>query len=168
MPPMWLNVSHSFQCQVSLFGGAMWLLFTLPCVIRHPHLEKREIPTTSESYEIRHDSSISRDDFNGEVRFVIRNLKKFWIFSRNYYFTLYPKSWIFWGFTIPIEVPLQLFYFPQSAPHMLKCDNDLGYFPFTPLGHIFLSPDRHNAYTGWAPLNSSASAVQKISSSTDN
>ena len=67
-----------------------------------PRLEKREIPTTSESNDIRRGSEISRDDFNGEVRFVIRDLKTFRFFSQNYYFTLYPKSWIFWGFTIQI------------------------------------------------------------------
>ena len=55
-----------------------------------------------------------------------------------------------------------------SAPHMIECDNDLGYFPFAHLGPIFLSPDRHNAYTGCAPPSSSASAVRKISSSADN
>ena len=54
-----------------------------------------------------------------------------------------------WANRIPIEVPLQLFYFPQIVPHMLECGNNLRYFPFPPLGHIFLSPDQHNAYIGW-------------------
>ena len=35
-----------------------------------------------------------------------------------------------WAKRIPTEVPLQLFYFPQSAPHMLECGSDLGYSPF--------------------------------------
>ena len=67
-----------------------------------------------------------------------------------------------------IEVPLQLSYFPQSAPHMLERDNDLEYFPFSLMGHIFLSLDQHNAYTGWVPPSSSALAVRKISYSADN
>ena len=64
-----------------------------------------------------------------------------------------------WANRIPIEVPLQLSYFPQSGPHMLERDNDLGYFPFPLLGHIFSSPNLHNAYTGWVPPSNSASAV---------
>ena len=40
-------------------------------------LEKRAIPTISEFDEIRRGSYISRDNFNDEVRFVIRDLENF-------------------------------------------------------------------------------------------
>ena len=39
-----------------------------------------QIPTVSEFDENRRGSYISRDDSNGEVHFVIRDLEKFWIF----------------------------------------------------------------------------------------
>ena len=44
-------------------------------------LEKREISTVSEFDKIRRGSWILRDDSNGEVRFVIRDLEKFWTFT---------------------------------------------------------------------------------------
>ena len=44
-------------------------------------LEKREIPTVSEFDEIRRDNYISQDDSNDEVRFVIRDLEKFLVFT---------------------------------------------------------------------------------------
>ena len=44
-------------------------------------LEKREIPTVLEFDEIRRGSYISRDDSNGEVRFVIRDLENFRILT---------------------------------------------------------------------------------------
>ena len=44
-------------------------------------LEKREIPTVSEFDENRRGSWISRDDSNIKVRFVIRDLEKFWILT---------------------------------------------------------------------------------------
>ena len=44
-------------------------------------------------------------DSNGEIRFVIRDLEnKFWIFDRNYDFSLFPKIGIFSGLT-PYVVP---------------------------------------------------------------
>ena len=51
--PHMLIVSLSFLCQVSLFYGAMW--HPQPCHVSSdtPRLEKREIPTTSKSNEIR-------------------------------------------------------------------------------------------------------------------
>ena len=45
-------------------------------------LEKLEISTISEFDEIRRGSYISRDDSNGEVRFVIRDLEKFWVLTK--------------------------------------------------------------------------------------
>ena len=53
----------------------------VPSVL-HPSrcLEKREISTVSEFDEIIRGSYISRDDSNGEVRFIIRDLEKFRIF----------------------------------------------------------------------------------------
>ena len=44
-------------------------------------LEKREIPTVSEFDEIQRGSLISRENSNGEVRFVIRDLEKFQNFT---------------------------------------------------------------------------------------
>ena len=42
----------------------------------------------------------SRDDSNGEIRFVIRDLEnKFWIFDRNYDFTIFPEIGNFSGLT---------------------------------------------------------------------
>ena len=40
------------------------------------------IPTVSEFDEIRRVSWISRDDSNDEIRFVIRDLEKFWVLSK--------------------------------------------------------------------------------------
>ena len=45
-------------------------------------LEKREIPIVSEFDEIRRGSYILPDDSNDEVRFVIRDLEKFRIFTK--------------------------------------------------------------------------------------
>ena len=74
---------------------------TKPCHVSSdiPRLEKREIPTTSESNEIRHGYQISRDDFNGEVRFVIRDLEKFWIFTEMRILPLFEKIGFSRGFT---------------------------------------------------------------------
>ena len=44
-------------------------------------LEKCEIPTVSEFDEIQRDSYISRDNSNGEICFVIRDLEKFQVFT---------------------------------------------------------------------------------------
>ena len=44
-------------------------------------LEKREIPTVSEFDEIRRDSYILREDSNGEVCFVIRDLENFQVLA---------------------------------------------------------------------------------------
>ena len=44
-------------------------------------IEKREISIVLEFDEIRRGSYISRDDSNGEIRFVIRDLEKFWVFT---------------------------------------------------------------------------------------
>ena len=81
MPPIWLNVSHSFYAKCHTLEVPCGI--PNPCHVSSdiPRLEKREIPTTSESNEIRRGYLILRDDFNGEVRFVIRDLEKFWIFT---------------------------------------------------------------------------------------
>ena len=52
MPPMWLNVSHSFYAKCHTLEVPCGIL--LPCHVSSntPRLEKREIPTTSESNEI--------------------------------------------------------------------------------------------------------------------
>ena len=62
-------------------------------------LKIREIPTVSKFDEIRRGSWISRDNSNGEVRFVIRDLAKILDFDRNYHFTIFQKIRIFPGFT---------------------------------------------------------------------
>ena len=80
----------------------------MPCGISLPYhvssdtlrLEKREIPTISESNEIRRGSSISRDDFNGKVRFVIQDLEKFWIFTKITILPIFEKIGFSRGFTL--------------------------------------------------------------------
>ena len=76
----WLIVSHSFNATCHSLGVPGGI--PNPCHVAFdiPRLEKREIPTTSESNEIRRGYQISRDDFNGEVRLVFRDLEKFRIF----------------------------------------------------------------------------------------
>ena len=56
MPPMWLNVSHSFYAKCHTLEVPCGI--PLPCHVSSdtPRLEKREIPTTSESNEIRRGS----------------------------------------------------------------------------------------------------------------
>ena len=59
-------------------------------VLRHPKCDASknvQTPTVSEFYEILSASYILRDDSNGEICFVIRDLEnKFWIFKINYNF----------------------------------------------------------------------------------
>ena len=56
-------------------------------VLRHPNCDASKnvsTPTISEFYEILYARYISRDDSNGEIRFVIRDLEnKLRIFNRN-------------------------------------------------------------------------------------
>ena len=99
MPPMWLNVSHSFYAKCHTFEVPCGLPLPFHVSSNTPRLEKREIPTTSESDEIRHSYQISRDDFNGEVRFVIRDLEKILDFYRNYDFSFFEKIGFSRGFT---------------------------------------------------------------------
>ena len=56
MPPMWLNVSHSFYAKCHTLKVSCGI--PLPCHVSSntPRLEKLEIPTTSESNEIRRGS----------------------------------------------------------------------------------------------------------------
>ena len=88
MSPMWFNVSHSFLVDHMPLAKCHTLRvpcgIPLPCHVSFdtPRLEKREIPTTSKSNKIRRGSKISRDNFNGEVRFIIRDLEKFRIFTK--------------------------------------------------------------------------------------
>ena len=59
-------------------------------VLRHLNRDASKnvpTPTISEIYEILRASYISRDDSNGAIHFIIRDLEnKFWIFNRNYNF----------------------------------------------------------------------------------
>ena len=59
-------------------------------VLRHPNRDASKnvsTPTISEFNEILRASYVSRDDSNGAIRFVIRDLEnKFRIFNRNYNF----------------------------------------------------------------------------------
>ena len=61
-----------------------------------------QIRTVSEFDEIRRGRYILRDDSNGEIRLVIRDLKNIPDFDRNYHFTLFNKIRIFSGFYIYI------------------------------------------------------------------
>ena len=71
-------------------------------VLRHPKRDASKnvsTPTVSEFYEILRAIYISRDDSNGEIRFIIRDPEnKFWIFlpklqfyNQNYDFALFPE-----------------------------------------------------------------------------
>ena len=66
-----LQVHHMAFPSVTLLG--CHVASPNPCHVSSDtlRLEKREILTVSESNEIQHGIYISRDDFNGEVRFVI-------------------------------------------------------------------------------------------------
>ena len=61
-------------------------------VLLHPNRDaSKNVPTpnVSEFDEIRRTSYILRDDSNGEIRFIIRDLEnKFRIFNRNYNFVI--------------------------------------------------------------------------------
>ena len=65
-------------------------LMTSKIVLRHLNRDASKnvsTPTVSEFYEILRASYISRDDSNGEIRFIVQDLEnKFWIFNRNYNF----------------------------------------------------------------------------------
>ena len=89
----------------------LYVPFVVPkIVLRH---QKRDAsknvstPTVSENYEILRANSISRDDSNGKIRFIIRDLEnKLRIFNRNYnfvieitIFALIPKIGNFSGLT---------------------------------------------------------------------
>ena len=69
--------------------------FTSYIVLRHPKrdaLKNVQTLTVSEFDEIRRACYISREDSNGEIRFFTRDPEnKFWIFDRNYDFTLFEK-----------------------------------------------------------------------------
>ena len=60
--------------------------------LRHPKryaLKNVPTPHVSEFDEILRGNYISRDDSNGVIRFIIRDLEnKFWIFNRNYNFVI--------------------------------------------------------------------------------
>ena len=70
----------------------------MPSVPHYPRcLKKREISTILEFDEIRRGSSISRDDSNGEVRFVIRDLEKFRVILPKLPFYLFLENSNFLG-----------------------------------------------------------------------
>ena len=64
-------------------------------ILRHPKGDASKnvpTPTVSEFDEIQRVSEISRDDSNGEIRFIIRDLEnKFRTFDRNYDFAIFPE-----------------------------------------------------------------------------
>ena len=73
----------------------------MPSVTRDSRcLEKREMPTVLEFDEIEHGSSISQDDSNGEVRFIIRDLEKISIFPLKLPFYHFSEKLNFLGFYI--------------------------------------------------------------------
>ena len=61
-------------------------------ILRNPKRDASKnvpTPTVSEYYEILRANWIFRDDSNGEIRFVIRDLEnKLWIFNQNYNFVI--------------------------------------------------------------------------------
>ena len=84
-------MGHEYVLYVTFFASNI--------VLRHPKcdaLKNMSTPNVLEFNEIRRASYISRDDSNGEIHFFIRDLEnKFWIFDRNYDFTLFQKLEIF-------------------------------------------------------------------------
>ena len=90
----------------------LYVPFVAPkIVLRHPKRDASKnmpTPTVSENYEILRANSISRDNSNGTIRFIIRDLEnKLRIFNRNYNFvikiTIFPlfQKLEFLGFYIP-------------------------------------------------------------------
>ena len=79
----WLHVSHSHKCTTWLMPCVTPLgchvASTCSChvLLDTRCLKKHKIPTVLESEEIRRGNYISQDEFNGEVRFVIRDLENF-------------------------------------------------------------------------------------------
>ena len=65
---------------------------TIKIVLRHPKRDASKnvpTPTILENYEILRANWILRDDSNGAIRFVIRDLEnEFRIFNRNYNFVI--------------------------------------------------------------------------------
>ena len=84
----WHTVSHSPHAKY---------LAPLSC------FEKHEIPAVSKFDEIRRGSYITRDDSNGEVRFVIRDLEKFQILTEITILPFFRKLGFSQGFTIKIK-----------------------------------------------------------------
>ena len=58
-----------------------------------------QIPTVSEFDEIRRGSYISREDSNGEVYFIIRDIEKFWILTEMTILPIFQKFIFSLGFT---------------------------------------------------------------------
>ena len=79
-PTPLMKIGQSLLCTGSSTQGTK----PVPTInnVKSRYLEKREISTVSEFNEIRRGSYISRDDSNSEVRFVIRDLEKFWILTK--------------------------------------------------------------------------------------
>ena len=74
-------------------GYVLYVPFVSPkIVLQHPKRDASKnvpTPTVSENYEILRANSISRDDSNGTIRFIIRDLEnKLRIFNRNYNFVI--------------------------------------------------------------------------------
>ena len=81
------HLSHAYMLYVTFV--------TSQVVFRHPKLDASknvQILSVLEFDEFRRGSEISRDDSNGEIHFIIRDLEnKFCIFNRNYDFTIFPE-----------------------------------------------------------------------------
>ena len=58
-----------------------------------------KIPIVSEFDEIQRVSQIWQDDSNSEIRFIIRDLENFWIFTEIMIFTLFREIRFSRGFT---------------------------------------------------------------------
>ena len=75
-------------------------------VLPHPILgasKNVQIPTVSEFDKIRRGSYISQDDSKGVIRFIIRDLEKFQIFTEITILPFFQKLGIFWGLTVVIS-----------------------------------------------------------------
>ena len=102
-----IQVHHMALAMFHSLGVPGGIPLTMPCVIRHPMPRKMCNSDCLEFHEIRLGSSISLDDFNGDVCFVIRDLENLWVLACTIYaklpfFHFFRKNEIFSSFTISL------------------------------------------------------------------
>ena len=88
-----IHFHHFSTHTIMVHEYVLYVPFVAPkIVLRHPKRDASKnvpTPTVSENYEILCGNLISRDDSNGTIRFIIRDLEnKLRIFNRNYNFVI--------------------------------------------------------------------------------